>query len=177
VTVASAQAGHHSPPPSIAQQAAKVKAEDAYTPTNGNAELNVNVLEDQVEHYYGSASATYPGVGTVTIPSSTSNYAKQMKQIVADAEAYLAQAARHYHGKGKPALVFDIDDTLLNTYDYTLAEQFGYDPATNLVWIDDAAFPAVFHMPQLLSFAAGHGYSIFYITGGRRPRPTPRSRT
>lgn len=25
---------------------------------NGNAEMNVNVLEDQVEHYYGSASAT-----------------------------------------------------------------------------------------------------------------------
>jgi predicted secreted acid phosphatase len=165
VTAASAVAGQHSPPPSIAQQAAKVKAEDAFTPTDGNAELNVNVLEDQVEHYYGSASATFPGVGKVTVPSSTSNYAKQMKQIVTAAEAYLAQAARHYHGTGKPALVFDIDDTLLNTYDYTLAQQFGFDPATNLVWIDDAAFPAVFYMPQLLSFAASHGYSIFYITG------------
>jgi predicted secreted acid phosphatase len=165
VGVASAQAGRHSPPPSIAQQAAKVKAEDAYTPVDGNAELNVNVLEDQVEHYYGSASATYPGVGTVTIPSSTSNYAKQMKQIVTGAEAYLAQAALHYHGNGKPAVVFDIDDTLLNTYDYTLAEQFGYSSATNLVWIDDAAFPAVFYMPQLVSFAAAHGYSVFYITG------------
>ena len=127
VTVASAQAARHSPPPSIAQQAAKVKAQDAYTPADGNAELNVNVLEDQVEHYYGSASATFPGVGKVTIPSSTSNYARQMKQIVATAEAYLAQAARHFHGKGKPAVVFDIDDTLLNTYDYTLAEQFGFD--------------------------------------------------
>jgi predicted secreted acid phosphatase len=165
VSAASAQAGHHPPPPSIAQQAAKVKAEDAYTPTDGNTELNVNVLEDQVEHYYGSASATYPGVGKVTIPSSTSNYAKQMKQIVTGAEAYLAQAASRYHGKGKPAVVFDIDDTLLNTYDYTLAEQFGYDSATNQVWIDDAAFPAVFYMPQLVSFAAKHGYSIFYITG------------
>jgi predicted secreted acid phosphatase len=168
VTAASAQAGRHAPPPSIAQQAAKVKAEDAYTPVDGNAELNVNVLEDQVEHYYGSASATYPGVGTVTIPSSTSNYAKQMKQIVASAEAYLAQAAARYHGKGKPAVVFDIDDTLLNTYDYTLAEQFGYDSASNQVWIDDAAFPAVFYMPQLVSFAAKAGYSVFYITG----RPT-----
>jgi len=165
VSVASAQAARHAPPPSIAQQAAKVKAEDAYTPADGNAELNVNVLEDQVEHYYGSASATFPGIGKVTIPSSTSNYARQMKQIVADAEAYLAQAARHYHGNGKPALVFDIDDTLLNTYDYTLAQQFGFDPATNLAWIDDAAFPAVFYMPQLLSFAAKDGYSIFYITG------------
>jgi predicted secreted acid phosphatase len=165
VTVASAQVGRHSPPPSIAQQAAKVKAQDAYTPTDGNAELNVNVLEDQVEHYYGSASATFPGVGKVTVPSSTGNYAKQMKQIVTGAEAYLAQAASRYHGKGKPAVVLDIDDTLLNTYDYTLAEQFGFTSASNQVWIDDAAFPAVFYMPQLVSFAAGHGYSIFYITG------------
>jgi predicted secreted acid phosphatase len=164
VTAASAQAGHQ-PPPSVAQQAAKVKAQDAYTPVDGNAELNVNVLEDQVEHYYGSATATYPGVGQVTIPSSTSNYARQMKQIVAGAEAYLAQAASRYHGPGKPAVVFDIDDTLLNTYDYTLAEQFGYTSASNLIWVDDAAFPAVFDMPQLVSFAAKHGYSIYYITG------------
>ncbi len=169
LTAASAQPGHAShhthKPPSIAQQAARVRAEDAYTPVNGNTELNVNVLEDQVEHYYGSASATYPVVGTVTIPSSDSNYARQMKQIVDRAEAYLAAAWRRYHGAGQPTVVFDIDDTLLNTYHDTLAEQFGYDPATNAIWIDNAAFPAVFYMLQLVSFAAGHGYSVFFITG------------
>jgi hypothetical protein len=163
VTAASAQAGHQ--PPSVAQQAAKVKAEDASVPVDGNKVLNVNVLEDQVEHYYGSASATFPGVGTVTVPSAASNYAKQMKQIVAGAEGYLAQAAASHHGPGKPAVVFDIDDTLLNTYDYTLAEQFGFTSASNLTWINDAAFPAVFYMPQLVTFAAGHGYSVYYITG------------
>jgi predicted secreted acid phosphatase len=36
---------------------------------------------------------------------------------------------------------------------------------SNLVWVDDAAFPAVFYMPQLVSFAAEHGFAIFYITG------------
>jgi predicted secreted acid phosphatase len=132
---------------------------------NGNTELNVNVLEDQIEHYYGSASATFPVVGQVTIPSATSNYAKQMKQIVANAESYLAWAAHRPHGHGKPAVVFDIDDTLLNTYDYTLAEQFGFTSASNAIWINAAAFPAVFYMPQLVSYAASHGYAVFYITG------------
>ncbi len=165
LTAASAAAGHGGPP-SIGQQAAKVHAEDAYDPTNGNNEMNLGVLEDQIVHYYGSASATYPGVGTVTVPSSTSNYARQMKQIVANAEAYLAAAVQGYGGGvGKPAVVFDIDDTLLNTYDYEIAEQFGYTPASNLVWIDDAAFPAVFYMPQLVRFAASHGYAVFFITG------------
>jgi predicted secreted acid phosphatase len=163
LSVAGATTGHQ--PPSIEQQAAKVKAEDAYTPVDGNKELNVNVLEDQIEHYYGSASATFPVVGTVTVPSSTSNYAKQMKQIVANAENYLAWASYRPHGHGQPAVVFDIDDTLLNTYDYTLAEQFGFTSASNAIWINAAAFPAVFYMPQLVSFAARHGYAVFYITG------------
>jgi predicted secreted acid phosphatase len=168
LTMASAQPGQQHctlQTPSITQQAACVQAEDAYTPVNGNTELNVNVLEDQVEHYYGSASATFPVVGTVTIPASTSNYARQMKQIVAASESYLAAAAHQHHGPGKPAVVFDIDDTLLNTYDYTLAEQFGYTSASNAIWVNAAAFPAVFYMPQLVSFAASHGYSVFYITG------------
>ena len=73
LTAASATAGHGGPP-SIEQQAAKVKAQDAFTPVNGNAEMNVTVLEDQIKHYYGSASATFPVVGTVTVPSPSSNY-------------------------------------------------------------------------------------------------------
>ena len=156
---------HHHGQLSIEQQAARVRAEDAFTPRNGNAEMNVNVLEDQIEHYYGSASATYPVVGTVTIPSPDSNYAKQMKRIVGQAERYLAAAIRHYHGTSKPAVVFDIDDTLLNTFDYTLSQQFGFTSASNLVFVDNAAFPAVFFMPQLVTFAANHGYSEFFITG------------
>jgi predicted secreted acid phosphatase len=155
----------HAPGLSVDQQAAKVKAEDAYDPVNGNNELNLGVLEDQITHYYGSASATYPVVGKVTIPSATSNYAKQMKQITSAAEAYLGHAIKNWHGHGKPAVVFDIDDTLLNTYDYEVAEQFGYTSASNAVWINAAAFPAVFGMPQLVSYASSHGYSVFYITG------------
>ena len=165
LTAANALPFSHGPGLSIGQQAAKVKAQDAYDPVNGNNEMNLGVLEDQITHYYGSASATYPVVGKVTVPSATSNYARQMKQIVAAAEAYLGHAARTYHGHGKPAVVFDIDDTLLNTYDYEVAEQFGYTSASNAVWINAAAFPAVFSMPQLVSFAYSHGYAVFFITG------------
>ena len=164
LTAASAAAGHGGSG-SIEQQAAKVKAEDAFTPKNGNAEMNVTVLEDQIKHYYGSASATFPVVGTVTVPSPSSNYATQMQHIVASAESFLAAAIHHQHGTGKSAVVFDIDDTLLNTYDYTLAEQFGFTSASNAIWVSAGAFPAVFYMPGLVSFAASHGYAVFFITG------------
>jgi hypothetical protein len=53
---------------------------DKPPPTPARARTNCRQVQQ-------SASVTYPGVGTVTIPSSTSNYAKQMKQIVAGAEA------------------------------------------------------------------------------------------
>jgi hypothetical protein len=112
-----------------------------------------------------AASATFPVVGTVTVPSPTSNYAKQMQHIVARAEGFLAGAIHHQRGKGKPAVVFDIDDTLLNTYDYEIANQFGFTPASNAVFVNAAAFPAVFYMPGLVSFAASHGYAVFFITG------------
>jgi len=84
---------------------------------------------------------------------------------VARAEGFLAGAIHHQHGKGKPAVVFDIDDTLLNTYDYEIANQFGFTPASNAVFVNAAAFPAVFYMPGLVSFAASHGYAVFFITG------------
>ena len=84
---------------------------------------------------------------------------------MASAEGYLAGAIHHQHGKGKPAVVFDIDDTLLNTYDYEIANQFGFTPASNAVFVNAAAFPAVFYMPGLVSFEASHGYAVFFITG------------
>ena len=31
--------------------------------------------------------------------------------------------------------------------------------------VNAAAFPAVFYMPGLVSFAASHGYAVFFITG------------
>ena len=48
---------------------------------------------------------------------------------------------------------------------HEIAQQFGYTPASNAVFVNAAAFPAVFYMPQLVSFAASHGYAVFFITG------------
>lgn len=158
-------AHHHRHHPSIRQQAAAVRHADAATPRNGNAIQNVNVLEDRVENYYGKATATYPTVGKVTVPAKNGAYAKQMRAITARETRTITSLRRHFRGPKKPALVFDIDDTLVNTYDYTLSADFGYDPAANQVYIDNAAFPAVFGMPKLIRAARHEGYRIFFITG------------
>jgi hypothetical protein len=78
LTAASAAAGHGGQGPSSSRRP-RSRPKTPSRRKNGNAEMNVTVLEDQIKHYYGSASATFPVVGTVTVPSPSSNYAKQMQ--------------------------------------------------------------------------------------------------
>lgn len=141
-------------------------APNAAPPLNGDAIPNVTTVEDQIEAYYGSVAGSMPGIGAVTLPSPTSNYAKQLAGIEQRTEAYLQRArATGAHLKGDPTLVLDIDDTTLNSYDYEVAEQFGYTTSTWDTYVDAEAFPAVFGMPQLANWAGAHGYNVVFITG------------
>ena len=141
-------------------------APDAPAPRRGDSIPNVTTVESQIKAYYGSVASTVPGIGAVTLPSPTSNYAKEMAGIEKKAQAYLAKAIRaHHKSTVKPALVFDIDDTTLNTYDYEIFSQFAYNPTTNGQFVDAEAFPAVFGMPKLIKWASAKGYTVFFITG------------
>jgi HAD superfamily, subfamily IIIB (Acid phosphatase) len=152
----------------------------ASAPTNGEKIPNITLVEDQIEAYYGNVDVHVKASNpifrftgdTEHLPSPKSNYAKQMHGIEAGAMTYLR--AQSSHPTAKPAVVFDIDDTLLNTYNYGVALQFGFTSASNGVFVDNEAFPAVFGMPALVNWAGSHGYTVFFITG--RPdtqrRPT-----
>lgn len=174
VTSASADAGWNAPsdnPPTAA-------------PRNGEDIPNVTLVEDKIGLYYGSVTASVPSspclegisgtcVTQETLPSSGSNYARQMRSIVDRAKRILSAGDRRGRGPswtnkpghGQPALVFDVDDTLVNTYNYEVAEEYAYTPASNATWVTAEAFPAVFGMPQLVNWAQQHGYHIFFITG------------
>jgi putative acid phosphatase of HAD superfamily subfamily IIIB len=140
-------------------------------PRHGDAIPNVTLVENQIKAYYGSVPGT---VGTdsrsVTLPDPNGNYAKEVAGIEAKAKHYFAHAikryqANHKHGAKQPALVFDVDDTSLNTYDYEIFSNFAYNPATNADFVNNADFPAVFGMPSFVNWAAGKGYTIFFLTG------------
>ncbi len=149
-------------------------APDAAPPLDGDQIPNVTTVESQIKAYYGSVAGTEPGVGAVTLPSPTSNYAKQVTSIEAQAKAYLSYAIRVTgHQKAKPALIFDVDDTTLNTYDYEISSQFGYTPASNATFVNDEAFPAVFGMPALVNWASTNGYTVFFLTGRPESQRTP----
>jgi hypothetical protein len=133
-------------------------------PRHGDAIPNITTVENQIKAYYGSVPGTLPGVGAVTLPDPHGNYAKEVRGIEAQAKQALIYGLAH-HGRGKPAIVLDVDDTSLNTYDYEISSQFGYTPASNATFVLDKAFPAVFGMPTLANWAQAHGYTVFFITG------------
>jgi predicted secreted acid phosphatase len=97
-------------------------------------------------------------------PSAQSNYAVQVAGIEGKATKYLADKAKHDKGV-KKAIVLDVDDTSLSTYNYELETTFVYSPASNANYIATKTMPAVFGMDALAKQAAAEGYAVFYITG------------
>ena len=95
--------------------------------------------------------------------SPTSAYAQQTEGIADKAEHFLAKRAHHgkwkvhvKHAKhqdhAKPAILFDIDDTTLNTYSYEIYSSFVYNPTTNAAFVNAGSatvFPAVPGMVDL----------------------------
>jgi HAD superfamily, subfamily IIIB (Acid phosphatase) len=143
-------------------------------PTRASQIQNLDQVETAIKAYYGDtpASGTDPVTGqptTLDFASPTSAYAHEMAGIEARATRYLRHAARGHHNgssaNGKRAIVLDIDDTTLNTFDYEIHSSFVYDPTSNADFVNAEAFPAVFGMPTLEAKAQKLGYQIFWITG------------
>jgi len=85
---------------------------------------------------------------------------------VATAGQYWLQA-RH-HVRGTRAIVLDVDDTALLTWNYEVFSNWAYNPATNADYVTGQKFPAVPGMVAMAQAAEREGYAIFFLTG----RPT-----
>ena len=130
------------------------------TPRSAAEIPNVTLVENEIKRYYGDTVAANGD----HVPSTTGSYAKEVAKIESGAEGYLLSVSRA-RPAAKKAIVLDVDDTSLNTYNYEIFSGFAYNPTTNAEYVNDARFPAVFGMPALTAYASSHGYSIFYITG------------
>src|SRR3954451_15287395 len=84
------------------------------TPTSERQITNIDVLRQQIRNYYGDP------LGTGTI-GADSNYAREAEDAASDATRYLDAFARHGHANHAPpmaAIVLDVDDTTLATWNY-----------------------------------------------------------
>ena len=125
------------------------------TPRTEHQVTNIDVLRQQLRNYYGDPLGT-------GVFGPQSNYAKEAKSVASDGKRWLD--TRH-HPKGTKAIVLDVDDTSLATWNYEIVSNWAFNPATNGTFVTEQRFPAVPGMVDLAKTAEREGYAIFFLTG------------
>jgi predicted secreted acid phosphatase len=133
------------------------------TPHSEKQITNLDVLRQQIRNYYGDP------LGTGTF-AADSNYAKEAQDAAKDGERYLDSHSRGKHDRhsghnSKPAIILDVDDTSLATWNYEVFSNWAFNPTTNGDFVTQQKFPAVPGMVDLATQAAKEGYAIFFLTG------------
>jgi predicted secreted acid phosphatase len=126
------------------------------TPKSENQITNIDVLRQQIRNYYGDP------LGTGTF-GNDSNYANEASSAAAAGARWLQ--ARAHAVKGQKAIVLDVDDTTLATWNYEIFSNWAFNPGTNATFVLGQLFPAVPGMVQMVNDAAAEGYAIFFLTG------------
>ena len=106
-------------------------------PTRASQIQNIDQVKTAIKGYYGDTVTTtidpVPNSidgGDVALHTFNPDgaYAHEVEGIAGKAGKFLATHHKHTAGK---AVLFDIDDTTLNTYNYEIYSNFVYNPTTN----------------------------------------------
>ncbi|MFD8544045.1 HAD family acid phosphatase [Streptomyces sp. NPDC059649] len=125
---------------------------------------NLTQVQDKIKAYYGD-TVTADGEHYA---SPHSNYARQVRGIEAKARTYLDKALDRQARAGKkakPAIVLDMDDTTLLTYNYELKVGFAFTPQSQDAYLEHTDMDPVFGMNRLVNWARDKGAEVFFITG------------
>ncbi|MFI7098769.1 HAD family acid phosphatase [Streptomyces sp. NPDC050161] len=135
---------------------------------------NLTQVQDKIKAYYGD-TVTADGEHYA---SPHSNYARQVRGIEAKARSYLTRALDRQHGHTaqpadaktgkhakKPAIVLDMDDTTLLTYNYELQVGFHHTEEAQDKYLESTDMDPVFGMDRLVNWAHARGAEVFFLTG------------
>ena len=140
-----------------------------FTPNSEAQMTNIDVSRAWAKNYYGAHTATSGPNGTWATPlNQDSNYANEARSVADQGEDWLAARSR-VPGR---AIVLDVDDTTLTTWNYELYSNWDFNPTTNAQFVGltsgawtGNAFPPTPGMLDLVDRAHALGYAIFWITG------------
>jgi predicted secreted acid phosphatase len=141
----------------------------SYTPNSESQVTNIDVTRAWIKNYYGaSGAATGPSGGWSADLNLDSNYAKEACSVAKKGGSWLAAGSKVQNR----AIVLDVDDTTLTTWNYELFSNWDYNPSTNAVFVGLTGstftgnmFPATPCMLNMVKSANAMGYAIFWITG------------
>ena len=79
------------------------------------------------------------------------------------------QLLQHYIpvGAKKLAVIFDVDDTSLSSWDFNLKENFGYNFERYTAYELAGNMPVIKSTLKLYQFAKNHGFAVFFISARR----------
>jgi hypothetical protein len=139
----------------VAYTATPQPAIQTITPRSENQITNLDVLRQQIRNYYGDPL----GTGVV---GADSNYVKEARRAELAGKLWLSLP---HHTHGTKAILLDVDDTTLVTWNYELASNWAFNPTTNGQFVTDQLFQPVPGMVDLVNFARAQGYAVFFLTG------------
>ncbi|HKB95163.1 MAG TPA: HAD family acid phosphatase [Gaiellaceae bacterium] len=145
---------------------ATVPAIQTTTPNHADQVTNIDVLRQQIRNYYGDPMGT-------GVFSPDSNYAQEAASVAAQGGSWLQARAHANDGAKTKAIVLDVDDTTLVTWNYELASNWAYDATKNAAYVNGELFPAVPGMVDMVNRAKAEGYAVIFLTG----RPTTQEAT
>jgi hypothetical protein len=142
-----------------------------FTATSESQIQNIDVVRAWLKNYYGApGAATGPSGAWKADLNVQSNYAAEARSVADEGERWLNA---HKPKKGElKAIVLDVDDTTLTTWNYELYSNWIYNPTENAIFVGLTGgaftgnmFPATPGMLDLVTKAKSMGYAVFFITG------------
>jgi predicted secreted acid phosphatase len=153
-------------------------ADLTFTPKSEAQMTNIDVARAYAKNYYGAPTgvAGSGATGTWNTPLNLqSNYADEARSAAEKGDNWLAARSK----VPNKAIVLDVDDTTLTTWNYELYSNWDFNPTTNAIFVGltqinpapapptftGNMFPATPGMVDMVNHAKALGYSIFWITG------------
>jgi predicted secreted acid phosphatase len=153
-------------------------ADLSFTPKSEAQMTNIDVARAYAKNYYGAPTAVAGSAasGTWNTPLNLqSNYANEARSVAEKGDNWLAARSK----VPNKAIVLDVDDTTLTTWNYELYSNWDFNPTTNAIFVGltqinpapapptftGNMFPATPGMVDMVNHAKALGYSIFWITG------------
>jgi predicted secreted acid phosphatase len=144
-------------------------ADLGFTPKSEAQMTNIDVARAYAKNYYGAPTATSGPNGTWNTPlNQDSNYADESRSVAKQGDNWLSARSKVQDR----AIVLDVDDTTLTTWDYELYSNWNFNPTTNAQFVGltgttftGNAFPATPGMVDLVDHAKALGYAVFFLTG------------
>ena len=152
-------------------------ADLSYTPNSEGQMTNIDVARAYAKNYYGAPTAVAGSGATATWNTPLnldSNYANEARAVAKDGENWLKARSK----VPNRAIVLDVDDTTLTTWNYELFSNWDFNAGTNANFVGLTTsgsppvttftgnmFPATPGMVDMVGDAKTVGYAIFWITG------------